>query len=375
MFGSAVAMAAASVEPVKRTDRMGLIVGVTVIALGLGGAALYQRGRSGTRLPARPSKAAVADLAMLGTAGEWSQRGRTQYAEGNRSAEFTAKEHVYWSLGGRWQITETRYLAAGRSDHELSIKTFNQADGAHQYVLCTDTGHVVGFRGRWMEIDKALQWEPVYPATNSPPLSVFVREIIPQPDRRRVMSQYRHFTNLVKEVLMDSAWKASLPVDAPLPSGRPAGPEWAVLGDAGLWGERQKLKDSRGATAEMRVRGRARWACEGRCLLFEGVILESSEGERQVPVLWIKTFEKETGAYRYAYFWENGQVDHYQGRWDEKSRTLSWRSTRLDSGEQRTCEFEERSPKQGTREWKYKLREFGKVIVEGAGEGRRLDEP
>ncbi len=359
----------------KQGDKAGLIIGVLVIALGLGGAVLYQRSQSADGLPARPERPALQELTLLAGAGEWEQRGFTKYSDANRTADFTAHERVYWALGGRWQIAETIYDAAGRADHELSIKTFNNATGTYQYVLCTDNGNVVGFHGRWMELDKAFGWEPVFPTTNSPPMSVQVREIIPQPDRRRVHSQYRSFATVLKDVSVDATRRGEGSAASPLPAGKPAAAEWAVLGQAGTWGERQTLKDSRGATGQMRVRGRARWVCNGRCLLFEGVVVEAGDGARNVPILWVKTFDKAAGVYRYAYFWENGQVDHYHGRWDPAAKTLTWRSVRLDAGEQMTCEFEETLPQPNIKRWKYKMREHGKVIVEGTGESRLQDEP
>lgn len=124
----------------------------------------------------------------------------------------------------------------------------------------------------------------------------------------------------------------------------------------------------------MRMKGRARWAAGGNCLVYEGVVTSGdSEG---TPVLWIKTYDSEVKVYRYAYFGANGGVDHYVGRWDPDNNKMVWRCRKLNSAASpdMSSVIEETFTMSGHKAWTFKVREFGKIVIEGRGDSLRVDE-
>ena len=354
----------------KRRDKIGLIAGLSVIVLGFAGAMVWQSTLDDGAPPPRATGPAIPELAMMEQPGQWEQRGEISYPDQNQTARFTATDQVYWGLAGRALMTESLYEVKDRGDGELSVKTYHNATGQYIQTLFTDRGHVVGFHGEWNELERAMTWQPFYPTNNSPPMTVVVRELLPAPGQKRIRSQYRHFTKMKKEVRVESQRTGDGPPPDAWDPGEPAHEALTVLGRAGTWMEQQVFKVG-GEDMKTLIRGRARWAQKGRCLVFEGVIVESDLGEAGVPLMWVKTFDLDLKVFRYAYFWDNGGVDHFIGGWNPTNKKMTWRSTKTTGGsEDMSHSLEETVEQPGVRRWKFKAREFGKVVAEGEGISR-----
>ena len=351
---------------------MGLIIGLSVVGLGVGGAVVWQIGGDQGALPPRALEPAMSELGVFEKPGMWKQTGRFKYPEANRTMDFTAIDRSYWTLGGRALMQETKYVVDDGADHELTVKGWNPASKNHTYTLVTDTGRVVTYDGEWVGMDRTMRWEITHPTTNSLKMSVNFREVIPRPDRKRLLTEYRTFATVLKDVVVDCIREGDYPGPDEADYGTPIREELRLLGEAGTWGERQFFKSGDDGETEMRIKGRARWAAGGHCLVYEGVVTEGADAG--TPLLWIKTYDSEVKVYRYAYFSTEGVVDHYVGRWDPEKKKMVWRCQHLNSSQsEMSSVIEETFTQSGYKTWTFKVREFGKIVVEGRGDSRRMD--
>ena len=339
-----------------------------MIVLGVAGAVIWQSDGEGGLAP-RATEASIPEMRIMEQAGRWEQTGRVLYADRNRTVQFTAKDDIYWALGGRALMIESVYDTNGSTDEELAIKTHHNATGEYTQTLFTDKGHVVGFRGEWDSLERSMTWQPYFPTNNAPQMTVVLREMLLAPGQKRMRSQYRHFAMTVKDVRTESHRTGDGFGSTTSKLGSPASEELARLGQAGDLLEQQKFKQGDNMLKTL-IHGQARWAQGGRCLVFEGEVKESDIDKPGTPLLWVKTYDQAMGVYCYAYFWENGGVDHYVGSWNPAKKTLSWRSIKTAGGEDMTHTLEETIEQPGLRRWKYQAREFGKIVAEGEGISR-----
>ena len=63
----------------RKGERMGLIIGLTVVGLGVGGAVVWQIGGDQGALPTRALEPAMSELGMFEKPGMWKQTGRLKY--------------------------------------------------------------------------------------------------------------------------------------------------------------------------------------------------------------------------------------------------------------------------------------------------------
>jgi hypothetical protein len=357
----------------RKGERLGLIVGLAVVGLGVGGTVVWQMGEEAESLPPRTTEPALSELEVFEQPGTWRQTGRFKYPEANRTLRFTATDHSYWTLGGRALMQETEYAVKDSADHELTVKGWNTERERHTYTLFTDTGRVVAFEGEWAGMDRTMRWEITHPTTNSLKINVNFREVIARPDRKRLLTKYRTFATVLKDVAVDCHREGDFAGPDEADYGTPAREELHLLGEAGTWGERQFFKQSDDTETEMRILGRARWAAGGHCLVYEGVVTEGAD--EGAPLLWVKTYDSVVKVYRYAYFAANGAVDHYVGRWDPAKNMMVWRCPHLNSApSDMSSVIEETFTVAGFKAWTFKVREFGKIVVEGRGDSRRMDD-
>ena len=359
----------------RKGERLGLIIGLTVVGLGVGGAVVWQIGGDKGALPPRASAAALSELGVFEQPGVWKQIGRYEYPENNRTMHFTATDHSYWTLGGRALMQETEYVVDDGEDHELTIKGWNTTSKKHTYTLITDTGTVLTYDGKWAGVDRTMHWEITHPNTNSLRANINFREIIPRPNRKRLLTEFRTFSKVFKDVVVDCNREGDYAGPDETDYGKPIHEELeklGKLGEAGIWGERQFFKIGDDSETEMRIKGRARWAAGGHFLVYEGVVTEGDDVG--APLLWIKTYDSLVKVYRYAYFSASGAVDHYVGRWDPKKNKMVWRCQHLNSSpSEMSSVIEETFAQPGYKTWTFKVREFGKIVVEGRGDSRRMD--
>ncbi|MBL67990.1 MAG: hypothetical protein CMO74_05990 [Verrucomicrobiales bacterium] len=355
----------------RKGERLGLVIGLAVVGLGVGTAMVWQIQNAEPPLPPRATEAALPELGVYEQPGVWTQSGRYVYPESNKTLDFTAEDHSYFTFGGRALMQETRYTVENGEDNELAVRGWNETAKKHSYLLVTDTGRIVTFEGDWSAMDRTMQWEITHPATNSLKMSVDFQEIIPAPNRKRLNWEWRTFATVLKEVQVDCARQGDRAGPSPSEFGKPAREELKLLGEDGTWTERQFYGEEGGG---MRMKGRARWAAGGNCLVYEGVVTSGdSEG---APVLWVKTYDSEVKVYRYAYFGANGGVDHYVGRWDPDNNKMVWRCRKLNSAASpdMSSVIEETFTMSGHKAWTFKVREFGKIVIEGRGDSLRVDE-
>jgi len=356
----------------RKGERLGLIIGLTVVGLGGGGAVVWQIGEGSDELPPRASTAALSELGVFEHPGVWEQTGRYNYPEANRTMHFTATDHSYWTLGGRALMQETEYVVEDGEDHELTIKGWNATSKKYTYTLVTDTGRVVAYDGQWESMDRTMRWEIMHPTTNSLKMRVNFREVVPRPDRKRLLTEYRTFATVLKDVVVDCNREGDYPGPDEADYGAPIRKELRLLGEAGVWSERHFFKSGEDGETEMRIKGRARWAAGGHCLVYEGVVTQGDDVG--APLLWIKTYDSVVKVYRYAYFSTSGAVDHYVGRWDPEKKKMVWRCQHLNSSpSEMSSVIEETFAQSGYKTWTFKVREFGKIVVEGRGDSRRMD--
>ena len=356
----------------RKGERLGLIIGLTVVGLGVGGAVVWQIGGDPDALPPRASSSVLPELGVFEQPGVWKQTGRYKYPEANRTMDFTATDRSYWTLGGRALMQETEYVVDDGEDHELTIKGWNTTSRKHTYTLVTDTGRVVAYDGEWEAMDRTMRWEIMHPTTNSLKMSVNFREVVPRPDRKRLLTEFRTFATVLKDVAVDCIREGDYPGPDEADYGRPIREELQLLGEAGTWSERQFFKSGDDSETEMRIKGRARWAAGGHCLVYEGVATEGDDVGS--PLLWVKTYDSQIKVYRYAYFSAGGAVDHYVGRWDPEKKKMVWRCQHLNSSpSEMSSVIEETFAQPGYKTWTFKVREFGKIVVEGRGDSRRID--
>jgi len=370
MFVLAACHAAVRVGGLKRRDKIGLAAGLSVIVLGVASAVVWQSVHDPIGLPPRATAPAIPELHMMEQPGLWEQQGEVEYPEQNKTARFTSSDTVYWALDGRALMIESHYETdQGGGDGELMVKTYNNATGKYLQTLFTDRGRVVAFEGEWSETERAMSWQPFYPTNNVPQMTVVLGELMIAPDRKRIRTQYRHFAAVRKEVRVESRRLGDGPSPDAWESGTPAHEALSVLGQAGLWLEQQTFKIGEEEVKTL-IRGRTRWAQNGRCLVFEGVVVESDLGDAGAPLMWIKSFDHDLKLFRYAYFWDSGAVDHYIGGWNPTNKKLTWRSMHAGAGEEFSHSLEETVEQPGVRRWKFKTREYGKVVAEGEGVNR-----
>ncbi|MDP7010923.1 MAG: hypothetical protein QF685_06045, partial [Verrucomicrobiota bacterium] len=258
----------------RRGERLGLIIGLTVVGLGVGGAVVWQIGGDTDVLPPRASLPALPELGVFEQPGVWKQTGRYKYPEANRTMNFTATDLSYWTLGGRALMQETEYVVDDGEDHELTIKGWNTVSKKHTYTLITDTGRVVAYDGEWEAMDRTMRWGIMHPTTNSLKMSVNFREIVPRPDRKRLITEYRTFATVLKDVAVDCIREGDYPGPDEADYGAPIREELRLLGEAGTWSERHFFKSGEESESEMHIKGHARWAAGGHCLVYEGKVTQ-----------------------------------------------------------------------------------------------------
>ena len=195
-----------------------------------------------------------------------------------------------------------------------------------------------------------MDWAPIYLPSAPKDIRIKMTDIFSNPGEK----EFSWEISAKQKVMVSGLFKARHAGHAAPPGGgTPASGELKRLGLAGRWKESQSLLEG-GAIKELESVSRMRWARGGKFLINEGVT--NPQGAKEY-FMWVKTWDKQDGVYRWAYFWQDGHIDHFTGYWDAAKNLITWRCEYrqpqvlvelreiLVSPKERTWSFEAHTPK------------------------------
>lgn len=267
---------------------------------------------------------ALPGLAVLDQPGFWKMD--TEFVEFNptnnaaTTNRSTATTHVNWALKGHVLLLETE-INSDPKGYELVVKNFDTTAKTNQY-RCTwihDDGLVRGYAGNWLPKQARMDWEPIYLPGGQGGLQVKMADVFTSP----TVKTFQYHMAITNKPLASGLFKATRQPAVP---GRkvfaPAEAMMKKLGKAGTWHETQSLMEG-GAVKQLRSVSRMRWARGGKILINEG--MTNPNGDKEL-FMWIKTWDRVGGVYRWVYIWEDGHVDHYIGYWDAPKQLITWQA-------------------------------------------------
>jgi hypothetical protein len=269
------------------------------------------------------TKPARAELQVLEQAGLWemdtslvTHNAETQLAQTNHS---TATMQVSWAVNGIFLLLETEINSQPKG-YELVVKNLDTNDKANPY-RCTwfhDDGLVRGYAGQWQPKQARMDWVPLYLPSAPKGMDIQMTDISTGPGKRQFSYQILEDQKLIVSGLFKArhAGKAVPPAAAATPTSE----QLKRLGQAGMWKETQTLVEG-GAIKELESVSRMRWSRGGKFLINEGV---TDPAGTKDYFLWVKTWDTQDGVYRWAYFWQDGHVDHFTGYWDAAKNLITW---------------------------------------------------
>jgi hypothetical protein len=269
-------------------------------------------------LPASPSEPSHPRLKVLEEPGKWELVSTAKSVTSTNTN--TGTLHAYWGLNGHCLILEAEMTnPAGEITYDLSVKHFNDQIDHYHYTLIQDDGYVRGLIGKWKTQSTRMDWWSVYlPGAPSGVSQRIVEQQLAPSERKTNID----IVNNNQVELAGSVESKRVGEREAAPATQPATPELARLGTAGVWQEVESVMEE-GKLITNRINGRSRWTRGGRALIYEGVIDNNGEG---VYFMWVKTYDRMDGIYRFVYFFKDGPVDHFVGKWDEATKTIVWRS-------------------------------------------------
>lgn len=322
-----------------------LIIMMLVVAWGCGKSAdtklpaeapLEEAKAAQAELPAKTpldvSKAARAELRVLEDPGLW-QLQNTVTDSGGQTNRNTATTQVSWAVNGHCLLLETEINIGGQKAYELVVKHYDSSATTNHYrsTWFQNDGLVRGFAGRWspkqapgrLSPKQALmEWEPIYLPSAPDDLGYRITEIFTGPREKQL-----HFQITAKgkiSVEGRSSAKRTGPYARPTADPFPFSKELKRLGRDGIWKETQTVFEG-GVTKDLEFLSHMRWSRGGKFLINEGVV--DVEGTPKY-FMWVKTWDTVDGVYRWAYFFQDGPVDHFTGYWDAAKQTITWHCAR-----------------------------------------------
>jgi hypothetical protein len=106
-----------------------------------------------------------------------------------------------------------------------------------------------------------------------------------------------------------------------------------------------------------------RWARGGKFLINEGVV--DPEGTPEY-FMWVKTWDTVDGVYRWAYFYQDGPVDHFTGYWDAAKQLITWHCERPGL----VIALRERLLGSEKRTWTFEVRTTAGITATGSGDSQ-----
>jgi len=269
------------------------------------------------------AKPARAELAVLEQVGLWEMD--TSLVEHNAETELTKTNHstatmqVSWALNGHFLLLETQINSQPKA-FELVVKNLDTNAKVHPY-RCTwfhDDGLVRGYAGEWQPKLARMDWVPVYLPGSPKGLDIKMTDISTGPGKK----QFSYQILQDKQLIASGLFKARHAANAAPPggAGTPANEQLKRLGQAGMWNESQTLVEG-GVIKDLESVSRMRWSRGGKFLINEGV---TDPTGTKAYFLWVKTWDVHDRVYRWAYFWQDGHVDHFTGYWDAAKNLITW---------------------------------------------------
>ena len=145
-------------------------------------------------------------------------------------------------------------------------------------------------------------------------------------------------------------------------------PELQVLNHwVGTWDDDVTVKPNAGLPNGMRAKGTitAEWVLDGRFVQQTGT-LDPGNGSPAMKVSTLMTYDRRRKAYRSWMFFSSGAVTESEGRWDEKSRTMTSTSRDAESGG--TTTITATFAADGSERWSFIEKDRdGKIVGETTG--------
>jgi len=269
------------------------------------------------------AKPARAELQVLEQIGLWEMdttliehNAENQPARTNRS---TATMRVNWAVNGIFLLLETEINSQPKA-YELVVKNLVTSAKVNPY-RCTwfhDDGLVRGYAGQWQPQQARMDWAPIYLPGAPKELDIHMTDITTGPGKK----QFSYQIVLNQKPIASGQFEARHAANAapPAAAAMPASPELKRLGQAGMWKETQTLLEG-GAIKELESMSRMRWSRGGKFLINEGV---TDPAGNPAYFLWVKTWDVQDGVYRWAYFWQDGHINHFTGYWDAAKNLITW---------------------------------------------------
>ena len=317
------------------------------------------------KLPAKASfdatKAARAELRVLEEPGLWQMQNTVIDPDGKTNRN-TATMQVSWALNGHCLLLETEINVGEQKAHELVVKHYDSGANTNRYrsVWFQNDGLVRGFAGRWYPKQALMEWKPIYLPSAPDGLDFRITETFPAPREKKL-----HFQITEKgKISVDGRGEAkrtgpyARPAAVPFPFSR----ELERLGRGGIWKETQTISEG-GTTNNLKFMSRMRWARGGKFLINEGVV--DPEGTPEY-FMWVKTWDTVDGVYRWAYFFQDGPVDHFTGYWDAAKQLITWHCERPGL----VIALRERLHGPEKRTWTFEVRTTAGITATGSGDSQ-----
>jgi hypothetical protein len=270
-------------------------------------------------LPQSPPGPSHPRLQVLDEPGRWWES-KSSASNASVTNSNTCHLDARWGLNGHCLFLEEKVFDPfGVETYEFAVKHYNTKNNRYHYTLVQHDGYVRGFEGYWKVGLGRIEWRSVYLPGAPNDVVQRMHEMQLAPGKRETRTEISRAGQLEITAVTRAERKGSAQTELPA---TPATPELARLGRSGIWKESQS-KTVAGQPETKQMTGRARWTPGGRALLYEGVIHSESEKEY---FMWIKTYDREMKVYRSIHFHTDGPVDHYEGRWEEAAKTITWRS-------------------------------------------------
>ena len=278
------------------------------------------------------AKAARAELRGMEDPGLWQLQNTITDASGQTNHN-TAEMQVSWAVNGHCLLLETEINVGGQKAHELVVKHYDSSATTNHYrsTWFQNDGLVRGFAGRFstkqppgrLSPKQALmEWEPIYLPSAPDGLDFRITEIFTGPREKQLHFQITEKGKISVEGR--SSAKRTGPYVRPAAGPFPFSKELKRLGRDGIWKETQTVFEG-GVTKDLEFLSRMRWSRGGKFLINEGVV--DIEGTPK-HFMWVKTWDAVDGVYRWAYFFQDGPVDHFTGYWDAAKQIITWHCVR-----------------------------------------------
>ena len=164
------------------------------------------------------------------------------------------------------------------------------------------------------------------------------------------------------------AFASATAADAPHQGPSKDVPELQVLNHwVGKWDDDMTVKPNAGLPKGMRAKGvvTAEWVLNGR-FVQQTATLEPGDSAPAMKVTTLMTYDPQKKVYRSWMFFSTGAVSESEGRWDEKSRTMTSTSRDAESGG--TATIKATFAEDGTESWSILEKDRdGKVVSETTG--------